>query len=114
MATTRRRESDGGKTLDAAAFLAPHRARALLRHALDASGSAFGSLGLTMLKDAKVFGAPIAGSGHAGGFIAIGSVSFRTASGSTVGCVTAKGPAARIAAYPRILQDIIDSCTLSD
>lgn len=107
MERTRRRETRGCKTLDAAAFLAPNRARALLRHALDTGTTAFGSLGLTMLKDARVFGAPLAETGHINGFIAIGSLALPTESGTPVGCITIKGPTDRIADYPRLLAEAL-------
>ena len=53
-----------------------------------------------MLKDARVFGAPLAETGHINGFIAIGSLALPTESGKPVGCITIKGPAERIAEYP--------------
>lgn len=104
---TRRRASDACRTLDAAALLPPAWARALLHHALDNTPSAFGSMGLTMLKDARVFGAPIAERGHARGFLAVGGVSLPCAGGRKVGCVLVKGPTQVVSACPRIIQDAI-------
>lgn len=100
---TRRRASDGCKTLDAAAFIPAALARRLLRHALENVPRAFGSMGLTMLKDARVFGAPIAEAGHARGFVAVGGVGLPSSNGSKVGCVTVKGPTAVVSRYPTIL-----------
>jgi hypothetical protein len=105
MALTRQRKSDGCKTLDAAAYVPAPLAEALLRHGLDEGKRAFGSLGLTIVKDAKVFGAPLADTGHPDGFIAIGSVSCENSDGHSVGCVIVKGPAQRIAPYARVLQE---------
>jgi len=105
LALTRQRQSAGCKTLDAAAFLPPRLEEALLHHALHQGGSAFGSVGLTILKDAKVFGAPLADAGHVNGFIAVGSVSLQSADGKRVGCVVVKGPRERISNYAKVLRE---------
>lgn len=107
---TRLRASVGCRVLDAAALIPPRMAKGLLRYALNQGTRAFGSLGLTMLKDAKVFGAPIGEVGHDNGFIAIGSVALPTARGGRVGCVTIKGPTERIAGHPRVIREAIGSC----
>jgi len=107
---TRRRASASCKTLDAAALIDPRSAGSLLRHALQNVPGAFGDVALTMLKDGKVFGAPIAEVGHARGFIAIGSVALPSADGRQVGCITVKGPASVVATYPSIIRDAIDRC----
>lgn len=103
----RRRATTACKTLDAAAFLPTHRARALLLHALRTNPKAFGSLGLTILKDAKVFGAPIAAVGHDHGFLAMGSAALPTHDGRRVACLSAKGLASHIASYPALLRDAL-------
>jgi hypothetical protein len=107
MNLTRRRASAGCRILDAAALIPARPATALLRHGLEQGTSAFGSLGLTMLKDAKVFGAPIADVGHVDGFIAVGRLTLPTRDGGSVGCVTIKGPAERIVEYPGLLRHIM-------
>jgi hypothetical protein len=61
-----------------------------LRSALK-STRAFGSLGLTILRDATVFGALIAEVGHDHGFIAIGSTLLPTEGGGQVACINVKG-----------------------
>ncbi len=106
---TRRRASGGCGTLDAAAFVPARFAAPLLRHALERVPSAFGTLGLTMLKDARVFGAPLAEVGHRHGFIAVGSVGLPTSDGRMVGSVTVKGPRDVIARYPRALAEVMRS-----
>lgn len=103
---TRQRASASCKTLDAAALAPTRLAAALLRYGLDQGTTAFGSLGLTVLKDAKVFGTPIGDTGHADGFIAIGSAALPTPDGRRVGCVTVKGPLAKLREYPAILSDL--------
>jgi hypothetical protein len=105
----RARASAGCKALDAAAHLSPRLAAALLRHALEHSPKAFGSIALTVLRDAKVFGAPIAQFGHDHGFLALGSVTLPARDGRAVGCITVKGPAAVIAGYPEKLRAAIET-----
>jgi hypothetical protein len=104
---TRRRASDRCKTLDAAALAPPRLAGAVLRHGLLQGAGAFGSVGLTVVRDAKVFGAPIGDVGHEDGFIAVGSIALPTEAGGRVGSITVKGPAARIARYPQFLREAI-------
>lgn len=93
LAATRARTDSGSKILQAVAHLPPRRARTLLTHALENAPTAFGSAALTMLKDAQIFGAPIAETGHPFGFLAIGNLNLPTANPSTkVGSVTLKAP----------------------
>ncbi len=107
---TRLRASASCKTLDAAAFLPAKLELALLRHALDRTPRAFGTLALTMLKDARVFGVPIGAAGHARGFIAVGSLALPTAGGGRVGCITVKGPRGVIDDYPARIRQAVESC----
>lgn len=104
---TRTRQSSGAKTLDACALMRPKLAKTLLTYALDHDTRAFGTMGLTILKDAKVFGAPMGDAGHNDGFIAIGSINLPTSDGRKVGCVAIKGPGERIEQYPAIIQEAI-------
>jgi len=108
LALTRERKSEGCKTLDAAAYLPARLEELVLHHALDQGGRAFGSMALTVLKDARVFGAPLADTGHQDGFIAVGCVSCESADGKRVGCVVAKGPQQKIADYASILRDAMN------
>ena len=102
---SRRRVAKGCRMLDAAAFVPPGPARDVICHALRRE-KAFGTMGLTTLRDAKVFVTPIGDVGHRDGFIAVGSMTLPTESG-TVGCVTIKGPRERIAEYPRIVREAL-------
>lgn len=106
---TRTRRNGGAKTLDACAHVPPRLASTLLRHALEHDPRAFGTMGLSILKDAKVFGAPLGDAGHADGFIAIGSVALPASDGRRVGCVTIKGPRGRVEGYPKIIRDAMDA-----
>jgi hypothetical protein len=107
---TRQRRSPACKTIDAAAFLPAKWEREILVRALEDGRSAFGSLALSVIREAKVFGAPIGDAGHADGFIALGRADLPTADGRKVACVTIKGPAARVADYPAILRQAIEAC----
>ncbi len=111
---TRRRESSGCRTLDAAARLHPRLAGDLLRHTLRTQPRAFGTMAITMLKDAKVFGAPIADAGHRDGFVAIGDVGLPAADGRRVGCICIKGPRGVIAEYPGLLRRVLSDEVTAD
>ncbi len=104
---TRTRQSPSCTTLDTLALLPAPIARTLLRHALDNTPAAFGSIALTMLKDAKVFGAPFAQRGHPHGFLAVGSLALPTRDGRRVGCITIKGPHDVVRRYPALLREAL-------
>lgn len=110
LALTRQRASAGWKAIDETALLPTRFAKALLYDGLKRGREGFGSLAVTMVKDARIFGAPIGDVGWADGIIAIGSIDLPAEWGGSVGCVSVKGPAARIAEYPPILQEAIDTC----
>lgn len=110
MEETRRRESDGCRTLDAAARLPAGMAKALLGHALERTPRAFGRMALTVLKDARVFGAPLAETGHAHGFLAMGGIGLPAAGGRKVGCITVKGPEDVVKWYPGAIRAAMARC----
>jgi hypothetical protein len=90
------------------AGLMPAWAHATLVRADPASlDETFGTLCVTIVRDARVFVAPMTDIGLRHGFFAIGSISLPTASGARVACVSIKGEAGRIAGYPDILQRVI-------
>lgn len=107
---TRRRATPAQATLDAIARLSPRTARRLLLHALCRAPSAFGSGALTMLRDAEVFGAPIADAGHDDGFMAIGRIDLPTIDARRVGCLCVKGPAGSIADVPSAVRAALADC----
>ena len=111
LALTRRRASAGWKAIDETALLPTRFAKAKLYDGLKQGGEGFGSLVVTMVKEARVFGAPIGDVGWVDGIISIGSIALPTEGGNRVGCVSVKGPAARIAQYPQILQEAIRNCS---
>ena len=68
----------------------------------------FGTLCLTIVREARVFLAPMTDLGLGQGFFAIGSANLPTAAGTCVTSVSIKGEAGRIAHYPAILQRVIE------
>jgi hypothetical protein len=70
--------------------------------------AAFGSLCVTIVRDARVFVAPMTDLGLGHGFFAIGSANLPSTDGSPVTSVCIKGDAGRIAHYPAILQRMIE------
>jgi len=64
----------------------------------------FGTVGLSILKDAQVFTAPMSDAGWNDGFIAIGSMSLPAAGGGTVAAVSIKGDAEQIRHYPAAIR----------
>jgi hypothetical protein len=72
----------------------------------------FGSLCVTIVRDARVFLAPMTDLGLGHGFFAIGSATLHSATGAHVASVSVKGDAGRIAHYPAILQRVIERCAV--
>ena len=104
MERTRRGVSSGCRTLDALAATPARTARGVLRAAVSRTSLTFGSMVLTVVKDARVFGAPVGEIGHPHGFIAVGSARLPTGDGRMVGCVTVKGPRGVVGAYPGLIR----------
>ena len=71
---------------------------------------AFGTLCVTIVRDARVFMAPMTDMGLGQGFFAIGSANLPSASGGQVCAVSVKGDAGRIGHYPAILQRVVAKC----
>lgn len=68
----------------------------------------FGSLCITIIRDARVFIAPMTDLGLRHGFFAIGNMSLPSADGRRVACVSVKGEAGRVTDYPAILHRVIE------
>src|SRR5579871_2640626 len=105
---TRRRKSASCKTLDAAAHLPAGLEKAVLKFGLEQGTTAFGRVGLTILKDAKVFGAPLGDAGHRDGFIAIGGIALKAREEKRVGCVVVKGDREKIAEMARVIREVME------
>jgi hypothetical protein len=69
---------------------------------------AFGTLCVTIVREARVFIAPMTDLGLTHGFFAIGSARLPSGTGTPVTSVSVKGEAGRIAHYPAILQRVIE------
>ena len=70
----------------------------------------FGTLCVTIVREARVFIAPMTDLGLGHGFFAIGSGNLPSSSGGRVTAVSVKGDAGRIAHYPAILQRLLERC----
>jgi hypothetical protein len=91
------------------AGLIPAWAHAAVVRANPASlDDAFGTLCVTIVREARVFVAPMTDLGLTHGFFAIGSARLPSGTGAPVTSVCVKGEAGRIAHYPAILQRVIE------
>jgi hypothetical protein len=91
------------------AGLLPAWAHATLVHADPASlDDTFGTLCVTIIRNGRVFLAPMTDLGLGLGFFAIGSVALPSADGRRVTAVSVKGDTGRIGGYPAILQRVLD------
>lgn len=81
---------------------------AVVRSNPAALDDAFGSLCVTIVREARVFIAPMTDLGLGHGFFAIGSANLPSADGTRVTSVCVKGEAGRIGHYPAILQRVIE------
>jgi len=70
----------------------------------------FGSLCVTLIRDAKVFVAPMTDLGLGKGFFAIGNTDLPSTDGRRVAAVSIKGDAGTISEYPAILRRIVKRC----
>jgi hypothetical protein len=87
----RRRQSPTYKAMRTMALLPPRLALRALRLNADRTRETFGTVGLTILKGAKVFLAPMSDPGFDDGFVAIGDMGLPSATGGRVGSVSIKG-----------------------
>ena len=76
----------------------------------EALDKTFGSLCVTIIRDAKVFVAPMTDLGLGHGFIAIGNTNLPAADGRRVTAVTIKGEPERIRSHAAVLQRVIEKC----
>ena len=80
----------------------------LVRSAPASLDDTFGTLCITIIRDARVFVAPMTDLGLGLGFLAIGNATLPSTTGTPVTSVSIKGDAGRISHYPAILQRVID------
>ena len=70
----------------------------------------FGTLCVTIVREGRVFIAPMTDLGLGHGFFAIGSANLPSSNGTRVAAVSVKGDAGQIAHYPAIFQRVLDRC----
>lgn len=70
----------------------------------------FGTLCVTIVREGRVFMAPMTDLGLGHGFFAIGSANLPSSNGTRVTAVSVKGDAGQIAHYPAIFQRVLDRC----
>jgi hypothetical protein len=106
----RARTTPGWRLVRQLALLSPGlAAKALI---VDASRGRriFGTVGLSMLKDARVFSAPMEDAGWYEGFMAIGNARLPDCGGGTVAAITARGEAETVRHYPGSIRRAIKAC----
>jgi hypothetical protein len=105
----RNRTSPTYRAMEQLAILPSWLAHYLLKYNRTRTRTVYGSLGLSILRDASVFVAPMSDGGFEEGFLAIGNAGLTTVSQKKVACITFKGPRERVsptwAALARISQD---------
>lgn len=107
IAASRTRTSPLRIGMQTAGLLPPWAHATSVRSNPAALDDTFGSLCVTIIRDARVFVAPMTDLGLGHGFIAIGSATLPSADGRRVSSVSIKGDAGRVAHYPEILQRVI-------
>lgn len=102
------RRSPTYAAMRALSFVAPRFAAKALASHPDRTRATFGTVGLSMLRNAKAFVAPMADAGWDDGFIALGNVSLSAGDGRTIGVLTIKGEPGRIAECARAFRQALD------
>jgi len=108
IAAARVRTSPVRRGMQTAGLIPPWAHATLVRADPASLDQTFGTLCVTIVRDARVFVAPMTDIGLRHGFFAIGNIALPTASGARVACVSIKGDAGRIAGYPKILERVIE------
>jgi len=67
----------------------------------------FGTVGLSVIKDGKVFVAPLSDVGYSGGFIAVGSAELPTTDGGRATAISVKGTKEQATTYPTVLRRML-------
>ena len=110
MAAARTRTSPVRAGMQTAGLIPAWAHAAVVRSNPAALDDAFGTLCVTIVRDARVFVAPMTDLGLGQGFFAIGSANLPSVDGTRVTSVSVKGSAGQIADYPAILQRVIERC----
>ena len=107
----RTRTTAGWLMLRQLALLPPWLAQRALQADASRARQIFGTVGVLMLKDARVFSAPMEDVGWYEGFLAIGNMSLPSSGGGTVGVITARGEVQTVSQYPRAIRLAIQACS---
>ncbi len=91
------------------AHLPPRLFRALLEAIPDRLADTFGEVGLSVIRDAKVFTAPLSDLAYPGGFLAVGGMGLPAARG-TVGVLSVKGTREQAERYPAVVARAVAAC----
>lgn len=105
----RERRSPTWRVMREIAVLPARVAAWVLRTHPDLARETFGTVGVTILRDAKVVVAPMSDFGFEGGFIAVGNLALPRAEGRTAS-VTVKGTSSQAASYPEIIRRVMAAC----
>jgi len=106
----RLRSTPGWRMMQQIALLPPWLSVRALKLNAAQGRKIFGTIGVSMLKDARVFCAPMEDSGWYEGFVAIGNLALPAADGVKVAAVTARGGADTVRQYPGAICRAIASC----
>lgn len=106
------RKGPAATAIDTAKQLPAWLHRAMLVQFPEVTDATFGSVGLSILREADLFVAPFADLGFPGGFIAIGNVSLPAASGRRVGCVSVKGDRDTVERVPAAIRRALGTLSL--
>jgi hypothetical protein len=107
IALSRERTSPLRQALSTAELLPPAVHADAVRSNPAALDDTFGSLCITIIRDAKVFVSPMTDMGLGHGFFAIGNTALAASNGARVTAVTVKGDAGRIGHHLAVLQRVI-------
>jgi hypothetical protein len=107
----RARSTEGWRLMRQLALLPPWLAATALTVDAARGRQIFGTVGVSMLKDARVFSAPMEDAGWYEGFLAIGNLSLPSCGGGTVAAITARGGAETVRQYPGAIRRAIQLCS---
>jgi hypothetical protein len=105
----RQRRSATWKAMHQIAQLPAGLAREMVRTHPELSAETFGTVGVSILRDAKVFLAPMSDLAFDGGFLAIGNVALPTKDARRVACVSVKGTAEQANTYLAVLRRVLEA-----
>ena len=106
----RARSTSGWKLMRQMSLLPPWLATRALAVGVARGRQVFGTVGVSMLKDARVFSAPMEDAGWYEGFLAVGNLNLPTRDGGTVAAVTARGESKTLQGYPDAIRRAIRAC----